>query len=234
MIEALEKVLQEALARLSSLVMTYLPGALAALVIMLAALLLALLARWMLGRIFKGIGVDRFLRQSGIASVLTRSGQPRTSRVIAAAAYWAILVAGALTALSVFDTQLTTRMTDALVRVFPKLILAAVILVCGLWLAQLLGRSVLVWAFNENLPWPRRLSLAVRVIITLAAVATAADQLDFGRQVFLAAFILLVGGAALAGGLAVGLGSRDAVRRYLETKAPEDQPREERSLWDHL
>jgi len=234
MIRALEQILEGALARLSSLVMKYLPAVLAAVVILLAALLLALLARWLLTRIFKGIGVDRFLRQSGIASVLTRSGQPRTTRVVAAAAYWAILLGGALTALSVFHSELTTRIVDGAVLLFPKVLIAALILVAGFWLAQYLGRSALVWAFNENLPRPRRLSLAVRVVVILAAVATAADQLDFGRQVFLAAFILLVGGAALAGSLAVGLGSRDAVRRHLETSAPEGQPREERSLWDHL
>jgi hypothetical protein len=230
MISALEQILQGALGRLSALLMRYLPAVLAAAVILLVAYLLALLARWLLTRVFKGMRVDRFLRQSGIASVLSRSGQPRTTRLVAASAYWAILLAGALAALSVFDSSLTTRMVDGVVLLFPKLVVAGLILVIGFWLAQFLGRSALVWAFNENLPRPRRLSLAVRVVVILAAVATAADQLDFGRQVFLAAFILLAGGAALAGGLALGLGGRDAVRRHLET----GEPRDERSLWDHL
>lgn len=230
MIDALKQILEGALARLSSLAMKYLPAVLAAAVILVTAFLLAVLARWLLIRIFKGMRVDRFLRQSGIASVLSRSGQPRTTRLVAAAAYWGILVAGALAALSVFDSQLTTRMVDGVVLLFPKLVVAALILVCGFWLAQFLGRSALVWAFNENLPHPRRLSLAVRVVVLLAAVATAADQLDFGRQVFLAAFILLAGGAALAGGLALGLGGRDVLRRHLSA----DASREERSLWEHL
>jgi hypothetical protein len=116
------------------------------------------------------------------------------------------------------------------VLLFPKLVVAALILVSGFWLAQFLGRSTLVWAFNDNVPRPRRLSLAVRAAVILAAVATAADQLDFGRQVFLAAFVLLAGGAALAAGLALGLGGRDALRRHLESP----EPREDRSLWDHL
>jgi len=120
------------------------------------------------------------------------------------------------------------------VLVFPKLVIAAVIVVFGLWLAQYLGRSVLVWAFNENLPGPRRLAAAVRLVVILAAVATAADQLNFGRHVFLAAFILLAGGAALAGGLALGLGGRDALRRYLEGREARRQEQGERSLWDHL
>lgn len=234
MISALEQVLQGALTRLSSLIMNYLPAVLAGLVILLGAVLIAVAARWLLTKIFKGIAADRFLRQSGIASMLTRSGELRVTPVLAAAVFWAIILVGLLTALSVFDTQLTTRMIDGVVLVFPKLVIAGIILVSGVWLAQFLSRSVLVWAFNENLPWPRRLAAAVRLVILLAAVATAADQLDFGRNVFLAGFILLVGGAALAGGLALGLGSRDAVRRHLESKqSPSDEPGE-RSLWTHL
>lgn len=234
MIRALEQVLEGALARLSALVMTYLPAALAGLVILMAAFLTALLARCVVTRVFKGIGVDRFLRQSGIASVLTRSGQPHTTRVVAGTAFWAILVAGALTALSVFDSRLTTRMIESVVLLFPKLVMAAVILVSGLWLAQFLGRSVLVWAFNENLPWPRRLAAAVRFVVLLAAVAIAGEELNFGRNIFLAAFILLAGGVALAGSLALGLGGRDALRRYLEGRATRSEEPGERSLWTHL
>jgi hypothetical protein len=112
--------------------------------------------------------------------------------------------------------------------------MAAVILVSGLWLAQFLGRSVLVWAFNENLPWPRRLAAAVRFVVLLAAVAIAGEELNFGRNIFLAAFILLAGGVALAGGLALGLGGRDALRRYLEGRATRSEEPGERSLWTHL
>ncbi len=234
MMGALEQVLQNALSRLSSLTMSYLPAAVSGLVILLAAFLTAVLARWLLTRAFKGIGVDRFLRQSGLAAVLTRSGRLRATPLAAAAVFWAIILAGLLTALSVFDSKLTSRMIDGVVLVFPKLVIATLILVAGLWLGQYLSRSVLVWAFNENLPWPRRLAAAVRLLVMLAAVATAADQLDFGRSVFLAAFILLVGGAVLAAGLALGLGGGEALRRHFRDRAARSQEHDERSLWTHL
>jgi ABC-type xylose transport system permease subunit len=125
-------------------------------------------------------------------------------------------------------------MIEVVVFLFPQLVIAAAIMVGGLWLAQYLGRSTLVWAFNEGLPWPRRLAVVVRVIIVLAAVAVAADRLNFGRDVFLAAFILLVGGVVLAASLALGLGGREAVRRYFEERASRREGEGERSLWSHL
>jgi hypothetical protein len=50
----------------------------------------------------------------------------------------------------VFNTNLTTQMTSAFVLFLPKLFVAAVILLVGLWLSQYLGRSTLVWSVNEG------------------------------------------------------------------------------------
>lgn len=234
MITSLQRVLERDPEILSSLIATYLPALLAGLAILLVAWVTAVLARWLLTRIFRGVAVDRFLRQSGIASLLSRSGRLRATPLVAAAIYWAILLIGLLTALSAFDSRLTSRIIEGIVLLFPKLLTAAAILVAGLWLAQYLGRSTLVWAFNEGLPGPRRLAAAVRVVIVLAALAIAADQLDFGRNVLLAAFVLLAGGVVLVASLALGLGGREAVRRCFEDRESPSQQGGERSLWDHL
>jgi hypothetical protein len=58
--------------------------------------------------------------------------------------------------------------------------------------------------------------------------------------VFLAAFILILGGAALAAALAIGLGTRDAVRRHITERTDAAHNQEEhslsadRTLWNHL
>lgn len=115
----------------------------------------------------------------------------------------------------------------------PKIMVAGLILLAGFWLSQYLGRSLLVWAVNEDLPSPRRLASATRVLILFVAVVVAADQLDFARNVFLAAFIILASGAVLTLSLAVGLGAGGGMRRYFEEKREGVETRE-RSLWTHL
>ena len=65
------------------------------------------------------------------------------------------------------------------------------------------------------------------------AVVVAADQLNFARSVFLAAFIIFVGGAVLAASLTIGLG-RGGVQRFLEEKREQTGESGERSLWSHL
>ena len=93
---------------------------------------------------------------------------------------------------------------------------------------------MLVWAVSENLPSPRRLAMLTRVLIMFVAVVVAADQLDFARSVFLAAFIILVSGAVLTTSLVLGFGARRRIGRLLEPEKEEKDETEERSLWHHL
>jgi hypothetical protein len=215
-------------------VTTYLPAILAGLIILAGAYVTALVARWILNRIFKGIAVDRFLRRSGLAFMIDSSGRLRATRVVAETAYWLILLAGFLTGLSAFNTDLTTKMTQEFVLLLPKILVTGLILLAGVWLSQYLGRSALVWAVNEAIPQPRRIAVAVRLVITFVAVVVAAEQLNFARNVFLAAFIILMGGAVLAASLALGLAGREAARHYFRDKPTRGDESTERSLWNHL
>jgi flagellar biosynthesis protein FliQ len=234
MIRTLQQILESALEHLSYQTTTYLPPLLAALTILLAAYILARFARWLLTRSFRGIAFDRFLRESGLSSMLDRTGRIKGSRLVAGAAYWIILLIGILTGLSAFGTKLTSQIVEGTINLFPKLVTAAGILLAGAWLAQYLGRSVLVWAVNEEIPFPRRLAAAVRIPILFLSVVVAADALDFARNVFLAVLVIFAGGVALAASLALGLGGRDAVQRYLKEREQHSTDEQEGSLWKHL
>jgi hypothetical protein len=234
MIDTLRRVLQDTLERLSDQLMTYLPGFLAGVTILFVAYWIARATRWLLNRIFKGIAFDRFLRQSGISGLLNYSGRFRATRLVADTAYWGILLLGLLTGFSAFNTQITSRIIESVLLLLPRMVIAALIILAGIWLGQFLGRSTLVWAVNEGIPSPRRWAAAVRVILVFIAVVVAADQLNFAKNVFLAAFILLMGGVVLAVSLALGLGSREIVRHYFQEASPSSEESLERSLRDHL
>jgi uncharacterized membrane protein len=232
--QTLTRILEGALERLSVQTMTYFPGLLAAAVILLGAWLFAALARRLILRAFKGATFDRFLRQTGIAAMVHRSGHLRGARLVAQTVYWAVLLTGALTALNAFNTQLTTRMIEGVLFLLPTLATAGAILLVGAWLAQFLGRSTLVWAVNEDVSCPRHWAAAVRTLIMTVAVVAAADYLNFARSVFLGGFLLLLGGAVLAGALAAGLAGGAALRRRWESGGEREPEPVERSIWNHL
>jgi small-conductance mechanosensitive channel len=233
MIQAFQSILQNTFDRLYTHANHYLPSILAALVILLVTWLVALSVRWVLLRAMKATVIDNFLSDTGLASMLGRVGRTPGARLVASAVYCTIVVLGWLIALDVFNTRLTTQIIEGTVFLFPKLVTAGVILLAGFWLARYLGRSMLVWACNEELPHPRRWASAVRVCVSFISIVVAAQTLNFAPSVFLAAFVILAGGAALAGSLAIGLGSREPVRNYLtQKKHPEEE--EEKAIWSHL
>ena len=234
MIRVLQEIFEKALARLGQHLTTYVPPLMVAVVILLVACLLARVVRWLILRAVKGISLDRFLRESGLSSMLDRSGRMRGASIVAGTAYWAILGVGLLTALDVFDTKLTAQIIESTVFLFPKLLTAGAILVAGFWLAQYLSRGMLVWAVNENIPLARRLAAVVKTAVGFVAVVVAADVLNFASQVFFAAFVIFAGTVALATGLAVGFGVRGAVERYILRQGERQSGEPEKSLWSHL
>ncbi len=234
MLQTLRIVFEGTLERIRSHVMIIAPSLLAALTFIIVAYITAWLARWILYKVFKGQTIDKFLRQSGLAFLIDSSGRLRATRMVAEAVYWVILLSGALLGLSVFNTELTTRMIQELVFLLPSLLVAVLIIIAGAWLSQYLGRSLLVWAVNENLPAPRRLASLLRIVIMFVAIVVAADHLNFARYVFLASFIILVGGAVLAASLAIGLGTGTGLRWFFEEKKEQEEETNERPLWKHL
>lgn len=234
MLETLQNVFDRIRDTISFHLFTYVPPLVVALLIVVLFWIMAKAVRWTLTKMIKGAGIDKFLSDSGFRSMFDSAGRLHGTPLVAGAAYWLIFGGGLLVALNVFNTNLSTRIVEAAVFLLPKAVTAGFILLLGAWLAQFLGRSVLVWASNEDLPGPRRLASVTRVITMFVAVVVAAEVLDFAPRVFFAAFIILVGGAVLAASLAVGLGGRDAVRHYLQGRAERRDDESEKSLWSHL
>jgi hypothetical protein len=233
MTETLTIILKEVVERLELQATTFLPSLIAAGIVIFGALVVALVTRRVIERIFKGAAIDRFMRRSGLAYLIDPSGKLRATRVVSETAYWGIIAVGVLTGLSVFGTDLTAQLIQNFVFLIPKMVIAGLIILAGAWLSQYLARCMLVWAFNEDLPYPRKLAAGVRVMVLFVAIVVAADHLDFAADVFLTAFIILVGGFVLAASLAVGIGVSGRVGGYFAQK-PKEENGEERPLWTHL
>ena len=86
-------------------------------------------------------------------------------------------------------------------------------------IARYLARSVLIGAVNMNLQYARLLSVGVRWLVIVLALAMALEHLRVAPRVVELAFGILFGGIVLALALAVGLGSKDLVSKSLSGDA---------------
>ena len=231
MLSLLEQILKQAMERVSSQVMNYAPGLLAALFILIVTVILAKSVRWLLLKLIKGISIDRFLSKVGLH---TDVDAWKTPRLAAQCAYGLILVLGALSALNSFNSELTSHLIETAVLLFPRILIAAAIIVITAWLGRYFSRSTLIWAVNENLPAPRKLATAVRIFFIFCGAVIAADHLDFARTVFIAAFVLILGGIVLSASIALGINGKEALRRCFKKEEEDPSDAEDKSLWKHL
>lgn len=234
MIEAMRFILEGTVDRLKAQTVTYLPSILASIIILAVAWVIAILVRFLVMRLFRGAAIDRFLKTSGLNAVTGGVFSLGATRLAAAVGYWAVLIAGILTALSTLNSSLIAKLTEQAVLLMPKLVTAGVIVLGGLWLGQYLSRSALIWACNQRLPSAHNLAGLVRIAVIFLAVVVAADHLDFARGVFLSAFVICLAGIVLAISLSVGLGRHEMLDWLSRRESRPEEPGREWSLWNHL
>ena len=211
-----------------------LPGVVAMILLIVAGLLAGWLARVVVGRIARAVGIDRHLERWGVMPSLRRSGVFRTpSDIFGSVAFWAIFLIFA--SLGVDSLGFPGNTTTLLLAFLPPLFAATLILVVGLLVASFLSQSVLVAAVNAGVPEARLLARAVQWGVLLFAGATALTHLGIGKEMVLVAFGISFGGLVFALALAFGLGGRSLARdilvRRLRREAP---PHSEEEHLTHL
>lgn len=219
--EQIDRIVRQAMTQIPEHIANFLPGLLASLTLMLAAFVVALLARMLLVRALRGLDFDRRADQFGLAALTGWPAATSPSQTVGRIIYWTILILGLLVSLTALNATIPSRLALSVFQYLPHLVAALIILIIGAVAARFLARSVLIGAVNMQIQSARLLSLAVKWLVLLVAVAMALDHLGIGRSVLLLAFAILFGGVVFAAALAVGLGTRDIVSRALERQLRE-------------
>jgi hypothetical protein len=219
-----DQIFRRATTQIADQIANFLPGLLVSLVLILATFVLALLAHTLLVRALRGLDFDRRTEQWGLAALVGWSASTSPSQSVARVVYWTILILGLLVSLTTLNATIPSRLALSVFEYVPHLIAALMILFVGAVTARFLARSALIGAVNMKIRSARLLSLAVKWLVLLVAVAMALDHLSIGRTVLLLAFGILFGGIVFAAALAIGLGARDLVGRTLERQLRDPSP----------
>jgi hypothetical protein len=147
---------------------------------------------------------------------------------------WTILILGVLVALTALNATMPSRFALSVFEYLPHLLAALLIFVVGSLAARFLARSLLISAVNMQIQSARLLSLTVKWLVQIVAIAMALDHLGIGRTVLLLAFGLLFGGIVLAMALAIGLAARPIIERTLERQFHEPDSAGARREGDRL
>jgi hypothetical protein len=211
--------LHESTVRVLSRMAWLLPGTLALVVAVLVSALIAWLVAIVLRRFLGGIDFDERLGKWGFRALAEWSPHESPSLMATRLVSWSIVLVGFILGLAAFDAALSSRLAFSLFSYLPNVLTAILLVIVGGIVARYLARNILIAGVNMHLQYARFLSIGVKWLVMVLAVAMALEHLRIGSGIVRLAFGILFGGIVLALALAVGLGSKNLVSRSLERES---------------
>lgn len=120
-------------------------------------------------------------------------------------------------ALQIWGLTVLSRTIDSAVFYLPNLALVALLAGVGILVADLLSRRLEAALEEEELEHARLVAKLFKGVLLAIVGALALWQLDFAREIVLAAFLIAFGAVGVAFAVALGLGSARAVQHGWES-----------------
>jgi hypothetical protein len=211
--------LAQSTARFLTRFASLLPGLAALVVALLISIVVGCILAAVVRRLLLSMQFDDRLVRWGFPSVAEWSPLKSPTLLVSRAVAALVILTGFLIGIAAVDADWTSQLARSVVAYIPNLLGAALVLLVGTVIARFLARSVLIGAVNLNLHYARLLSLGVKWMVVVLAVAMALEHLRIAPGIVKLAFGILFGGIVFTLALAVGLGSKDLITKSLERDA---------------
>lgn len=193
---------------------------------LIVAILIFVLA-WVLGsllgravrELFLTIKLDRLLDSVGLDDMAKKAGiNFSASAFLGAVVRWFVIIVGLIIALDIVGLQdLTGILTGIVTGFLPKVVVACIVLIAAAYLSRFVSGVVSAGARSVDAGRHSTMFATVaKYAIWIFAFIIALSQLGIGAALFQTLFTGAVLMLAIAGGLAFGLGGKDAAARTVD------------------
>ncbi|MFG6119885.1 mechanosensitive ion channel [Thalassobacillus sp. B23F22_16] len=193
-------------------VLAMIPNIAIAIVLILAGIWVGKWVGQIVANLLERLGVNSMARNMGIGNWDPNESSYSISRIIGRIVQILIVVLFTVEALQIIQLEFLVDLATGVIAYLPSVFAAIVILFVGLYVGNLVQKLL------HNIlhgPGYRMLSAIAKYAIFALAVFMALDQLGVADSIVNAAFILILGGLAIAFGLSFGLGGRELAAKYL-------------------
>lgn len=160
------------------------------------------------------IGFDRWMREGGVTEALERAGTTLDpSSVLAKLVFWGLMLIVIIVGANVLGVTAVSVLFSELLSYVPNVLAAVIVLVLGTLLGEFIKDLVLASA--GGIAGARTMARAAKAAVILLAAFMALEQLDIAQDIVLVFFIAVVGAAALAAGIAFGIGGREVAAQIV-------------------
>ncbi|MGA8312310.1 MAG: hypothetical protein WB755_19930, partial [Terriglobales bacterium] len=151
----------------------YLPRLIVMLIIAFLGWVVAYLLKLVVRSILRLTKFSKFSENAGATQLLNQAALPSSTELLSRFVFWVAWVGFILLGVSVLGIVGLKEYTSRFFLFLPRLLVALVILFFGLLAASFFSRAALLAAVNANFRSSRLLSILIRIIISIFALAMA-------------------------------------------------------------
>lgn len=199
-------------------VVLFAPQLLMAIIVFIVGLIVASVVGKFVARAISTLRVDKALQSVGVDDLLHKGGFTLDSgHFIGGLVKWFLIVVFLIASLDIIGlSDVNDFLKNVVLDYLPNVIVAALILVAAAFIAQAMHRLVVGSAKAAGSPSTHLLGGITKWSIWAFAILAALYQLGIAGAFAQTLFTGFVAMVAIAGGLAFGLGGRDAAAKYIE------------------
>lgn len=211
------EILLNSLKTIWEIFISFLPTLLAALIVFIIGWLIAVFLGKIANRIIKVIKLDFLLAKLGFKKTLAKAKLKLDSgKFFEELVKWFFIIVFLMTAVDILGLNEVALFLKSIVFYLPNVIIAAIILLAAVIIANFMQRLVRASADAAGLASAGAIGNIVRWAILIFGFVIALTQLGIAVTLIQTIVIGLIAMIALAGGLAFGLGGKDQAARVLE------------------
>jgi len=199
-------------------VIMFIPKLLVAVIIFIVGWVIAVALGKLVNQVVRAIRADKLFQALGAEEPLARAGfRLDTGAFIGGLVRWFLIIVFLVASIDVLGlSQVNLFLREVVLGYLPNVIVAALILVVAAFVADTMQRVVVGSAKAAGVPSTHLLGGVTKWSIWTFAILAALYQLGIAGIFAQTLFTGLVAMLAIAGGVAFGLGGKDAAARYVE------------------
>src|SRR6266566_6948200 len=205
-----------ALSNAVNLILTFIPRLIGFLIILIVGLIIAALVARAVTFLLRKVGFDRVSDRVGLTRFEQRMGvKMDTAGILGRIVYWFILLIFLVAAADALGVPAVSNILNTLVAYIPNVFVAILVLFLGTLAATVVADLVRGATASASMGNPNLFANIARAAIIGFAALIALEQLQIAPALLNELFGAIVAAAAIAAGLAFGLGGQDTARKWL-------------------
>ncbi|MEO2075142.1 MAG: mechanosensitive ion channel [Bacillus sp. (in: firmicutes)] len=193
-------------------VLSMIPNIAVAVMLILAGIWLGKMVEKIVTQMLWRVRFDGVFHKMGVGSLTPDASKTSLSQLVGLLAKIVVVLLFTVEALQIVHLDFLVTLATGVLAYLPMLVAALVILGVGLYVGHLVERILQNVLKNT---YSRTLAAVAKYAVFTITIFMALDQLGVAHSIVNAAFILVLGGLALAFGLAFGIGGKEFAAKYL-------------------